>query len=176
MFIFEKKIAEKLHKPRRKETITELLKSSVKTLERFRHPRVSVSFGDPQSIITFPLRHPPHHQPISTFCSLAPQILQIYHTVEESADTLAFASEPIFASLSNVLAFHVSFGHSFSCPCPAVRCPLSVASWQFELLTATWTCNLCCRLVAFQSSIGYGLFFCPLTLFTGRTEMNRTSN
>lgn len=36
------------------------------------------------------------------------QILQIYHTVEESADTLAFAAEPIFASLSNVLAFHVS--------------------------------------------------------------------
>ncbi|KAH8378837.1 hypothetical protein KR009_001709, partial [Drosophila setifemur] len=74
VFIFEKKIAEKLHKPRRKETITELLKSSVKTLERFRHPR----------------------------------ILQIYHTVEESTDTLAFASEPIFASLSNVLAFHES--------------------------------------------------------------------
>ncbi|XP_017138491.1 SCY1-like protein 2 isoform X5 [Drosophila miranda] len=74
VFIFEKKVAEKLHKPRRKETITELLKSSVKTLERFRHPR----------------------------------ILQIYHTVEESADTLAFASEPIFASLSNVLAFHES--------------------------------------------------------------------
>ncbi|XP_020816683.1 SCY1-like protein 2 isoform X2 [Drosophila serrata] len=74
VFIFEKKIAEKLHKPRRKEAITELLKSSVKTLERFRHPR----------------------------------ILQIYHTVEESADTLAFASEPIFASLSNVLAFHES--------------------------------------------------------------------
>lgn len=42
MFIFEKKVAEKLHKPRRKETITELLKGSVKTLERFRHPRVSV--------------------------------------------------------------------------------------------------------------------------------------
>ncbi|KAH8345925.1 hypothetical protein KR067_009094, partial [Drosophila pandora] len=74
VFIFEKKVAEKLHKPRRKETITELLKSSVKTLERFRHPR----------------------------------ILQIYHTVEENADTLAFASEPIFASLSNVLAFHES--------------------------------------------------------------------
>jgi len=37
-------VAEKLHKPRRKETITELLKSSVKTLERFRHPRVSEQF------------------------------------------------------------------------------------------------------------------------------------
>lgn len=46
---------------------------------------------------------------ISLFLPLFLQILQIYHTVEESADTLAFAAEPIFASLSNVLAFHVSF-------------------------------------------------------------------
>ncbi|XP_036336230.1 fibroin heavy chain-like [Rhagoletis pomonella] len=74
IFVFEKKIAEKLHKPRRKETVTELLKNSVKTMERFRHPR----------------------------------ILQVMHTVEESTDTLAFAAEPIFASLSNILAFHES--------------------------------------------------------------------
>uniref|UniRef100_A0A1B0FF22 Protein kinase domain-containing protein n=1 Tax=Glossina morsitans morsitans TaxID=37546 RepID=A0A1B0FF22_GLOMM len=73
IFVFEKRIAEKLHKPRRKETITELLKTSVKTLERFRHPK----------------------------------ILQILHTVEESADTLAFAAEPIYASLANILAFHL---------------------------------------------------------------------
>ncbi|XP_017956241.1 SCY1-like protein 2 isoform X2 [Drosophila mojavensis] len=85
IFIFEKKVAEKLHKPRRKETITELLKSSVKTLERFRHPR----------------------------------ILQIYHTVEESADTLAFAAEPIFASLSNVLAFHESKTYENASVAPA---------------------------------------------------------
>ncbi|XP_067644510.1 SCY1-like protein 2 isoform X4 [Eurosta solidaginis] len=74
IFVFEKKIAEKLHKPRRKETVTELLKNSVKTMERFRHPR----------------------------------ILQVMHTVEESTDTLAFATEPIYASLSNILAFHES--------------------------------------------------------------------
>uniref|UniRef100_A0A1B0B8V1 Protein kinase domain-containing protein n=1 Tax=Glossina palpalis gambiensis TaxID=67801 RepID=A0A1B0B8V1_9MUSC len=74
IFIFEKRIAEKLHKPRRKETVTELLKTSVKTLERFRHPK----------------------------------ILQILHTVEESAETLAFAAEPIYASLANILAFHES--------------------------------------------------------------------
>ncbi|XP_037948428.1 SCY1-like protein 2 [Teleopsis dalmanni] len=72
VFVFEKKIAEKLHKPRRKETVTELLKSSVKTMERFRHPK----------------------------------ILQIMHTVEESAETLAFAAERIYASLANILAFH----------------------------------------------------------------------
>ncbi|XP_054733391.1 SCY1-like protein 2 isoform X1 [Anastrepha obliqua] len=74
IFVFEKKIAEKLHKPRRKETVTELLKNSVKTMERFRHPK----------------------------------ILQVLHTVEESTDTLAFAAEPVFASLSNILAFHES--------------------------------------------------------------------
>lgn len=40
IFVFEKKSAEKLHKPKRKETITEILKSSVKQLERFRHPKI----------------------------------------------------------------------------------------------------------------------------------------
>lgn len=43
MFIFEKRIADKLHKPKRKETVTELLKASVKQLERFRHPKVSIT-------------------------------------------------------------------------------------------------------------------------------------
>lgn len=40
MFIFEKRAAEKLHKPKRKETVTELLRNGVKNLERFRHPKV----------------------------------------------------------------------------------------------------------------------------------------
>uniref|UniRef100_A0A1A9W3E7 Protein kinase domain-containing protein n=1 Tax=Glossina brevipalpis TaxID=37001 RepID=A0A1A9W3E7_9MUSC len=82
VFIFEKRIAEKLHKPRRKETITELLKTSVKTLERFRHPK----------------------------------ILKILHTVEESADTLAFATEPIYASLANILAYHNDYELSTNMP------------------------------------------------------------
>lgn len=71
MFLFEKKIAEKLHKPKRKETVTEILRQSVKEMERFRHPK----------------------------------ILQIIHPVEESADTLAFATEPILASLANILSW-----------------------------------------------------------------------
>jgi len=125
VFIFEKKIAEKLHKPRRKETITELLKSSVKTLERFRHPRVSPSWPPIDNYFSV---KPPFGVSSSSSVPFAPQILQIYHTVEESADTLAFASEPIFASLSNVLAFHVSFGHSFSCHSAVARCELQVAS------------------------------------------------
>lgn len=40
-------------------------------------------------------------------CSCA-QILQVLHPVEESTDTLAFATEPVMASLANILAFHVS--------------------------------------------------------------------
>ncbi|XP_046394764.1 SCY1-like protein 2 isoform X2 [Ischnura elegans] len=40
VFLFEKRIAEKLHKPKRKETVAELLRASVRQLERFRHPKV----------------------------------------------------------------------------------------------------------------------------------------
>ncbi|XP_045464200.1 SCY1-like protein 2 [Harmonia axyridis] len=72
VFIFEKRCAEKLHKPKRKETVTEILRASVKQLERFRHPK----------------------------------ILHVLHSIEECADTLAFASEPVYASLANILACH----------------------------------------------------------------------
>lgn len=74
VFLFEKRTAEKLHKPKRKESVTELLRTSVKRLDRYRHPK----------------------------------ILQVIHPVEECQDTLAFATEPILASLANVLAFQVS--------------------------------------------------------------------
>ncbi|EDS27542.1 conserved hypothetical protein [Culex quinquefasciatus] len=71
IFVFEKRTAEKLHKPKRKDMVTEILRASVKQLERFRHPK----------------------------------ILQIMHTVEESSETLSFATEPVIASLANVLAY-----------------------------------------------------------------------
>ncbi|XP_024936571.1 SCY1-like protein 2 isoform X2 [Cephus cinctus] len=71
IFLFEKRSVEKLHKPKRKETVTEILRVGVRQLERYRHPK----------------------------------ILQVMHTVEECAETLAFASEPVLASLANVLAF-----------------------------------------------------------------------
>ncbi|EAT35453.1 AAEL012379-PA, partial [Aedes aegypti] len=71
IFVFEKRLAEKLHKPKRKDLVTEILRASVKQLERFRHPK----------------------------------ILQIMHTVEESSETLSFATEPVIASLANVLAY-----------------------------------------------------------------------
>lgn len=35
-----------------------------------------------------------------------PKILHVLHPIEECAETLAFASEPVFASLANVLAYH----------------------------------------------------------------------
>ncbi|XP_050090094.1 SCY1-like protein 2 isoform X6 [Anopheles aquasalis] len=76
IFVFEKRTAEKLHKPKRKETVTEILRASVKQLERFRHPK----------------------------------ILQIMHTVEESSETLSFATEPVIASLANILAYQEAGG------------------------------------------------------------------
>ncbi|KAJ9585871.1 hypothetical protein L9F63_020484, partial [Diploptera punctata] len=76
VFLFEKRCAEKLHKPKRKETVTEILRGSVRQLERFRHPK----------------------------------ILQVVHPVEECSETLAFASEPVLASLANVLAYQESGG------------------------------------------------------------------
>ncbi|XP_022248473.1 SCY1-like protein 2 [Limulus polyphemus] len=69
VFIFDKRVADKLHKPKRKETITEILRFSVRQLDRFKHPK----------------------------------LLTLYHPIEESSDTLAFATEPVFGSLANVL-------------------------------------------------------------------------
>ncbi|OQR74260.1 SCY1 protein 2-like [Tropilaelaps mercedesae] len=40
VFFFEKKVAEKLHKPKRKETITEILRFGVRQLERYKHPKL----------------------------------------------------------------------------------------------------------------------------------------
>lgn len=69
MFLFDKRTADKLHKPRRKETISEMLRHGVRQLERCRHPR----------------------------------LLHVLHSVEETADTLAFATEAVVASLANCL-------------------------------------------------------------------------
>lgn len=35
------------------------------------------------------------------------QVLSIVHAVEECPETLAFATEPIYASLANILAYQV---------------------------------------------------------------------
>ncbi|XP_050401099.1 SCY1-like protein 2 [Patella vulgata] len=69
VFWFEKKVADKLHKPRRREQVAEILRKEVNQLCRIRHPK----------------------------------IISIQHGLEECHDSLAFATEPIFASLSNIL-------------------------------------------------------------------------
>ncbi|XP_015792718.1 SCY1-like protein 2 isoform X2 [Tetranychus urticae] len=71
VFFFNKKSVDKLHKPKRKEAISEILKFSAKQLDRYRHPK----------------------------------ILTLYHPVEESPETLAFATEPVLGSLANVLGY-----------------------------------------------------------------------
>ncbi|KAK1118526.1 hypothetical protein K0M31_014835 [Melipona bicolor] len=70
IFFFDKRSVDKLHKPKRKETVTEILRTGARQMERFSHPK----------------------------------ILQAYK-VEECTDSLAFASEPVLASLANVLAY-----------------------------------------------------------------------
>ncbi|KAI5729876.1 hypothetical protein M8J76_007507 [Diaphorina citri] len=67
-------MAEKLHKPKRKETVTEILRLGVKQLEVYRHPK----------------------------------ILSVLHPIEECPDALAFATEPVYASLASILAFQES--------------------------------------------------------------------
>lgn len=57
--------------------MTEILRSSVRQLERFRHPK----------------------------------ILHVLHPIEECADTLAFASEPVFGSIANILAYQENTGN-----------------------------------------------------------------
>lgn len=69
MFYFDKRQAECLHKPKRREAITDILRLAAKQLDRFRHPKV----------------------------------LNLWHQVEESAQTLCFATEPVLGSLANVL-------------------------------------------------------------------------
>ncbi|KAL1518045.1 hypothetical protein ABEB36_001731 [Hypothenemus hampei] len=71
VFVFEKRCAEKLHKPKRKEAVTEILRNSIKELEILRHPK----------------------------------LLHVLHSIEECENTLAFSSEPVYASLANIFAY-----------------------------------------------------------------------
>ncbi|KAL0120277.1 hypothetical protein PUN28_008140 [Cardiocondyla obscurior] len=70
IFLFDKRSVEKLTKPKRRETVTDILRAGATRMERYSHPK----------------------------------LLQAYK-VEECSDTLAFASEPVLASLANVLAY-----------------------------------------------------------------------
>lgn len=72
--MFDKRVAEKLYKPKRRETMIERIRYSVIQLEKMRNPKM----------------------------------LQIIHSLEESNNTIAFASESVLGSLHNILAWHVS--------------------------------------------------------------------
>lgn len=74
MFVFDKRIAEKLYKPKRKESMLDRIRICIAGMEKMRHPKM----------------------------------LQIIHSLEEGHHTIAFASEPVLASLHNILAWHVS--------------------------------------------------------------------
>ncbi|CAH0716092.1 unnamed protein product, partial [Brenthis ino] len=74
VFVFDKRIADKLYKPKRKETMLDRIKACIIAMDKMRHPRM----------------------------------LQIIHSLEEGHHTLAFASESVYASLENILAWHDS--------------------------------------------------------------------
>ncbi|KAF0302623.1 SCY1-like protein 2 [Amphibalanus amphitrite] len=132
IFVFEKKIAEKVYKPKRRETVTELLRAGVKQLERLRHPRILqvVQYSVLLSSVCPQVVHPVegHHPTVLCLSVLlsfvCPQVVQysviilssvcpqavhpvdghsVVHPVEECAETLSFASEPVLACLANVL-------------------------------------------------------------------------
>ncbi|ESN90739.1 hypothetical protein HELRODRAFT_70939, partial [Helobdella robusta] len=69
LFIFEKKVAEKLHKPKRREMVAELLRRDLDNMGKVRHNKV----------------------------------IKMLHPVEECNSSIAFASEPIRASLTNLM-------------------------------------------------------------------------
>ncbi|XP_076686183.1 SCY1-like protein bma isoform X2 [Andrena cerasifolii] len=70
IFLFDKRSVDKVYKPKKKEIVTEILRTGAQQMEKLSHPK----------------------------------ILQAYK-VEECTDSLAFASEPVLASLANVLTY-----------------------------------------------------------------------
>ncbi|XP_059055324.1 SCY1-like protein 2 [Achroia grisella] len=95
VFVFDKRIAEKLYKVKRKETMLDRIRGCVSMLEKMRHPKM----------------------------------LQILHSIEEGHNTMAFACEPVIASLHNILAWHQSMveqgGHPTVMPHPISLAPPS---------------------------------------------------
>ncbi|KAK4468032.1 hypothetical protein MN116_008209 [Schistosoma mekongi] len=78
VFLFDKSIADKLHKPRRRDIVTSVLKRDVRLLAQLHHPN----------------------------------LLHILHPIEETSETLSFASERIFSSLANILGNHTRLQQS----------------------------------------------------------------
>ncbi|CAG9558359.1 unnamed protein product [Danaus chrysippus] len=100
VFVFDKRIADKLYKPKRKDSILDRIKACVITLDNMRHPRM----------------------------------LQIIHSLEESHHTLAFASECVFASLHNILAWHEASPTPPSMGSPVLPHPISLGPPTAQLI------------------------------------------
>ncbi|CAK1554929.1 unnamed protein product [Leptosia nina] len=89
VFMFDKRVVDKLYRPKRKELMLDRLKACIYELDKLRHPRM----------------------------------LQIIHPLEESLNTLAFATERIYASLHNILAWHESCPIEPEGPFPVIPNP-----------------------------------------------------
>ncbi|KAG7313197.1 hypothetical protein JYU34_000293 [Plutella xylostella] len=72
VFFFDKRVADKIYKNKRKETVLDRVRGCITQLEKMKHPRM----------------------------------LEVIHGIEEGQHTLAFASEPVLASLHNILTWH----------------------------------------------------------------------
>ncbi|PRD28146.1 UNVERIFIED_CONTAM: Scyl2 [Trichonephila clavipes] len=94
VFYFEKKVAEKLHKPKRKETITEILRFSVRQLDRLKHPKLLT------------LYHPIEESKylyVTLKASIESEFCVLNLKTFYFSDALAFATEPVLGTLANVL-------------------------------------------------------------------------
>lgn len=80
VFVFDKKLAERLYKPKRREQLLERIRIGIDNLKR--KPSIT-------------------------------KTLAVMHGAEESNGSLIFATEPILASLANILAWHVSITTTF---------------------------------------------------------------
>ncbi|XP_050361257.1 SCY1-like protein 2 [Nymphalis io] len=92
VFFFDKRIVDKLYKPKKKDSMLDRIKASIIILERLRHPR----------------------------------LLRIIHTLEEGEHTLAFATEAVYGSLHNILAWQESSPVPPGCEMPVMPYPMSL--------------------------------------------------
>ncbi|XP_022121507.2 SCY1-like protein 2 [Pieris rapae] len=89
VFMFDKRVVDKLYRPKRKQLMLDCIKNCVTELHTLAHPKM----------------------------------LEILHPLEESTHTVAFATERIYASLHNILAWHESCPIDPEGPFPVIPNP-----------------------------------------------------
>ncbi|XP_048488534.1 SCY1-like protein 2 [Plutella xylostella] len=92
VFFFDKRVADKIYKNKRKETVLDRVRGCITQLEKMKHPRM----------------------------------LEVIHGIEEGQHTLAFASEPVLASLHNILTWHDSNPIPPGNPLPVMPYPITL--------------------------------------------------